>query len=737
MERGWGEAEEPNQQPMLRRCLIAIFFLLAANFSLAQSYPVQISVQLVPPFSGYLPDYAAPGNDNLRIYITFMDFSQPTYDVKLKFTLTGNNVSIQSKPWYFAGPFTLEPGVPLMLTGTDLSGMLNSANLDFSGITLPQYNQSKVLPEGFYTINVTAYDYANPLPIQVSNEGATQAWMMLCDPPLTNFPACGSEVPTSSVQFVSFSWSPLNMSSPTSALGTEYLFELWEVMPPNNNPNNVVLSTAPIYTITTNMTMITYGLAEPPLQVGWTYVWRVRAYDLDGRALFRNNGYSQVCTFTYGDESELLGNLANLTLTATVLTHRQARCMWDSTSVYASYHLEFRKTNTANWFPQNTTSANVRLTSLEPVTQYEAQVQGIFPNGEEGPWSNIVTFMTPAQAVLNCGEASPPPAQQNFSPLTQATAGMIWQVGQFEMIVTQLNNMSNPNGLYSGLGKVIMPLGVTVNCSYTNIQVGTDQVMYAGQVKGVTEGVSAWMTQWNLFQMFDLVDYNYPGTIDSVYVVNGMLVIVGDSGQVSVNAYQPPYSIQDANGTIYTIMPDGSIVVENPIPHIELSAAQVNVYTMALAEMRSENTPQLIAAYEQELQTKRQAFTNKLNTQYGLDYSSPTPATPAGRVVMTPLSYDSSNVDLQPTNEELQMKQAEFNYINAKVCRAFARPNPTTFDFDLLANFLYLNGEPSHQYIAQQLANGVSQQELADEVKVALYALIAETLEKVVFTKPE
>lgn len=723
---------------MLRTFFTTLAFaILSCTFSHAQSYPVQISVQLVPPFSGYLPDYAAPGNDNLHIYITFMDFSQPTYDVKLKFALTGNNVSIQSKSWYYAGPFTLEPGVPLMLTGTDLSGMLNSANLDYSGITLPQYNQSKVLPEGFYTINITAYDYANPLPIQVSNVGTTQAWMLLCDPPLTNLPACGSEVITSDPQFVAFSWSPLNMTAPTSALGTEYLFELWEVMPPNNNANNVVLSTAPIYTITTNLTMIAYGIAEPPLQIGWTYVWRVRAYDLDNRALFRNNGYSQICTFTYGDESELLGNLAQLTLSATVLTHRQARCNWDSTSVYASYHLEFRKINTANWFPQNTTSASVRLTSLEPVTQYEAQVRGIFPNGEEGPWSNIVTFTTSAQAVLNCGEASPPPAQQNFSPLTQATTGMIWQVGQFEMIVTQLNNMSNPNGLYSGLGKVIMPLGVTVNCSFLNIQVGTDQIMYAGQVKAITEGVSAWMTQWNLFQLFEMVDYNYPGGIDSVYVVNGMIVIMGDSGQVTVTAYQPPYSIQDANGTIYTIMPDGSVVVENPIPHIELTAAQMNVYTMALQEMRSENTPQLISAYEQELQTKRQSFTNKLNTQYGLDYSLPAPPTPDGRVVISPLGYDSTDVDLQPTSEELQMKQAEFNYINAKVCRAFARPNPTTFDFDLLANFLFMNGEPSHQYIARQLANGVSQEELAEEVKIAIYALIKDTLEKVVFTKPD
>lgn len=724
---------------MLRRSLIALLFLLLANFSHAQTFPVQISTQLVPPFSGYLPDYASPGNDNLRIYITLMDFSQPSYNVKLKFSLSGNNVSIQSKPWYFAGPFTLEPGVPLMLSGTDLSGMLNSANLDYSGITLAQYNQSKVLPEGFYTIEVTAYDFANPLPVPVSNIGTTQAWMMLCDPPLTNMPACGSEVTTSDPQFLAFSWSPLNMSSPTSALGTEYLFELWEVMPPNNNPNNVVLATAPIYTTTTNLTMITYGITEPPLQVGWTYVWRVRAYDLDNRALFRNNGYSQICTFTYGDESELLGNLANLTLSAQVLTHRQARCMWDSVSAYTSYHLEFRKMNTTNWFPINTANSNARITALEPLTQYEAQVHGIFPNGNDGPWSNIVTFTTPAQAVLNCGEASPPPAQQNFQPLTIANVGMIWQVGQFEMVVTQLNNPANPNGLYSGLGKVVMPLGVTLNVGYTNIQVGMDQVMYGGTVRAITEGVSAWMTQWNLYTLFETVDYNYGGGIDSVYVVNGMIVIVGDSGQTTINAYQPPYTIQDANGTMYTIMPDGTIVVENPIPHIELSQAQINVYTMALAAMRSENSTLLIGQLESNLDTKRQAINTQWNSDYGMPYSNSQqgdPPPPNVVLYMDYLQYDSSNQNQQPTQIELQVKQAEFDLAKAVVCRAFARPNPTEFDLDLLANFLMMGGVPSHQYLAQQLAVGRSQSELAEEVKIELYKFIEEVLYHKMFVVP-
>jgi hypothetical protein len=715
-----------------------LVFILTPLLSLclhAQNWPVQVSTQLVPPFSGYLNDYASPNNDNLRIYLTLTDFSLPSYNVKLKFKLTGNNITIQSKSWYYAGPFTLEPGVPLLVTGSDLSGMLNQNNLDYAGITTQQYNQTKVLPEGFYTLSVIAYDFQNPLNVQVSNEASTQAWMMLCDPPLISLPLCGSEVTITNPQQLTFSWSPLNMSAPSSALGHEYLFELWEVMPPNNAPGNVVASTAPIYSTTTILTILNYGIAEPPLQPGWTYVWRVRAYDLEGRELFRNNGYSQICTFTWGNNNNLLGNLANLTLTAQALTHRQARCMWDSNAVYTSYHLEYRKINTANWFPVNTTRSSERITSLEPQTTYEAQVHGIFFNGDDGPWSNIVTFTTPAQALLNCGESSPPPSIQNFSPLTQATTGMLWQVGQFEMSVTSLSNMSHPNGLYTGMGKMIMPLGITLNCSFSNIQIGTDMVMYNGEVKAVTEGVGSWLTQWNLYNWMSTVDFNYEGEIDSVYVVNGQIIIVGDSGQTTIQNYTPPFTIQSSDGTMYTVNADGSVTIENPIPHIALSAQQKNVYIMALNAMRNENSPAVISQYEQALTAAKQAYDNKITTDYGLDYNNP--PNNSGNVTMYVIYYDTANVDQQPFVEDKNVKQAEFNLVNAKVCRAFARPNPTDFDFDILANFLYLGGMPSYQYIAQGLTQGKTEQALADEVKAALYVFIADVLYKEVFTKPD
>ncbi len=720
---------------------IFLFFLSCLLISVeinAQSFPIQITTQLTPPFSGYISDYASPGNANLRVILLLNDFLHPSYDVKLKIKIQGQGITIQSQNWYYSGPVSLEPGLPQLLSGTDLSGLLNENNLDFSGITRQQYDTRKVLPEGFYTITITAYDFLNPIPIQVSNEGITQAWMVLNDPPYLNLPSCGSSVTPIIPQQITFSWTAMNLAAPSSALGSEYIFELWEIFPANQSPGNIVASTAPLYSVTTSLTLLNYGITEPSLTVGRQYVWRVHAHDLENRELFRNNGNSQLCTFSYGNTIDLLGNSAQLHLNAQALTNRQARCWWDSISIYANYRFEFRKVGTQNWFPLNTNHASLRIPDLEANTNYEAQVTGILPNGMEGPVSNLANWHTPEKPIFNCGESAPPSAPQNFHPLTQASAGMIFEIGQFEMEVISLNQNSNSGGWYSGLGKVVMPLGWTVSCSFSGILVGEDHVVYIGEVRAITEGVGVWVSQWELNNMLNTTDFNYNGNVDSVYVDgNGSLIIIGDSGTITISSYDLPYTIQDGSGTTYTIMPDGSVVILNTVPHIELSQQQINVYVQALISMRNENSLSAINQLDQQNTSSQNLLRSKINTDYGIDYSQPSNTPPNPNIFIENIQYDSSETFTKPLAEELAARNAEFNLIKAKVCRAFSKPNPSSFDLDLLANFLYMNGQPSHIYIAQQLSAGKSVNDLADEVKIALYAFIEETLMNKVFTKPQ
>src|SRR3954465_3982664 len=191
----------------IRSVVLLIFLLLGlGKVAHAQIYPVQVTTQLAPPFSGYIGDYSTAGNQNLKLFVLFSDFTKPAYSIKLKIKISGQGITLQSKSYFYSQAFSVQPGVPLEISGSDLAELLSTNNLDFSGISLKQYEEKKTLPEGFYNICFVAYDNNNPTQIQVSNESCTAGWMVLSDPPFLNLPMCGSTIKTLDPQNVFFQW---------------------------------------------------------------------------------------------------------------------------------------------------------------------------------------------------------------------------------------------------------------------------------------------------------------------------------------------------------------------------------------------------------------------------------------------------------------------------------------------------------------------------------------------------
>ncbi len=527
----------------------------------AQNYPVHITTQLVAPFSGFIPDYANAGEEKLKLLLTFTDFTKPQYNVKLKISIQGQGITIQSKSHFFSGPFTLQPGIPFEISGADLYDLLNTQNLDFSGITKAQYEQKKVLPEGFYSICVTAYDFNNPTAIQVSSNACAQAWMVLSDPPFLNLPVCSSTVSVSNPQQQTFSFTQMNMGSPNSAANTEYVFELWEIRPNGAVPNNVVQTSPPIYTYTTNFTTVNYGITEPPLLPGMQYAWRVKAQDITGRDYFKNNGYSQVCTFTYGSAYEGL-NL-NLNVHAQAVSQRQIKVWWDSLANFTSYKLQFRKAGSnGNWFPVTTTNAHTRILDLEPQTTYEFEVRGESQDFTS-EFSSPVNATTQPLPNYQCGELPFFPSNTNFSPLQQATPNMIWQVGQFEMTVLQLQNPISQNGRYSGYGKVKMPFIGFVYCSFDNIDVSNEHIVVNGKVNAMTKGIDTWINNNSVGTVqngTEEAEVNVPGplTLNDIHVntSNGTVEVGGNT----YNYIPDGTTIEDGNGNLFLVTADGQII---------------------------------------------------------------------------------------------------------------------------------------------------------------------------------
>ncbi|HEX2970445.1 MAG TPA: hypothetical protein VHO46_15215, partial [Bacteroidales bacterium] len=149
---------------LLKSAIIAFFLITYCGFeatSQIQVYPVSVTTRITPPYSVNLADYAAPGCDQLRVILLQRDLTQAPYRVFLKMNIELNGRTIiRSSPMYFPPALTLEPGIPAVISGSDLSAFFDPVNMDFVGYSRDAYMKSKLLPEGAYVITFTAYDWS-------------------------------------------------------------------------------------------------------------------------------------------------------------------------------------------------------------------------------------------------------------------------------------------------------------------------------------------------------------------------------------------------------------------------------------------------------------------------------------------------------------------------------------------------------------------------------------------------
>lgn len=561
-----------------------MILLIIASIGRTQNYPVQAFVQLTPPYSSYLPDYSDPFNNQLKVLLTLTDFSIPSYQVKLRFKIEGQGYTIESADLINFSTITLSPGVPVEISGSSLAPYLATNNLVFSGIDVASYEQNKLLPEGPATICVEVIDALGSNQSVIGNPSCAQSWFFKHDPPLLNTPFCGTEITPTDPQMVLFSWTPLHMSSPNAGQ-TQYKFELFEVQNEGDDPNLVVNS--PPFAMSTQITtnnFINYGIADNALVVGKTYVWRVQAMDPSGRDLYNNQGFSQVCTFTYGNVAASLLDGVTLELETFGTGVRQGTANWNASGTFDSYVLEVRKTGNSayEWFPHEVLTGQKKVNSLDPETEYEARVKGI-ANGAETDWSNISTFTTLPEPEYECGDASQPGQSPQFVPLDFLLPSHIVDIGQFSMTVTSAEPSGTAPGHFKGYGRVFIPfIFSNVNVGFDDITVDDNMKMVNGKVEALTQGVDQWVN--NNSQS----DYSVPEEIDSSstnYQDSIVVIYFGDSSlDIPFPSSGDSTMVTDSEGNVYTIHDDGSVTVVLVIT-IELSSFEIGILDSAFTKL--------------------------------------------------------------------------------------------------------------------------------------------------------
>lgn len=117
----------------MRQTLLSLIYLLLL-FSIPASsqsvvYPVQLQVQLLPPYTPCLSDYLNADFSRLRVIALQRDMSQPNYIFALKMTIKqGNQVVLQTdvnQLYTSNGEFTVQPGIATVISGSELRNLLS------------------------------------------------------------------------------------------------------------------------------------------------------------------------------------------------------------------------------------------------------------------------------------------------------------------------------------------------------------------------------------------------------------------------------------------------------------------------------------------------------------------------------------------------------------------------------------------------------------------------------------
>lgn len=280
-------------QPFLLASLCLLPFVLKGQ-------PIQITVALAPPYPVHWEDYA---QFNGQTVVTLTNTSQTFQSIRLVPTITGqaNGVMATLKPPYRPNsPISLAPLETKVLVGSQLRGLhdnLTLDDLDVQGVDVQQVIRTEVVPEGWYTLCVRAFEFNGTAQLSNPGMGCSPFQITWYDPPIVVNPPAGSTVSPLTPQFISMSWTPSGMPGLS-----RYRLEMMDLTALGLNANDAFESGLPFFFEKENLLTLgfPFGPAEPPLTVGHEYAIRVQAYDPMGKILFKNEGRSVVSTFKYG-----------------------------------------------------------------------------------------------------------------------------------------------------------------------------------------------------------------------------------------------------------------------------------------------------------------------------------------------------------------------------------------------------------------------------------------------------
>ncbi|MCZ7558582.1 MAG: carboxypeptidase-like regulatory domain-containing protein [Bacteroidia bacterium] len=269
----------------LLTALCGLLFICAAEVHAQLS----LAIQMDPRPSPYISDWRSNPN-TIRFIVT-----NPTNaDVQVRFYgyIEGDTRGRVAESNIDAPipPVTIRPGTS-MLNAVD-ANMLEDGAVAYSGPTREESRRSGRLPEDNFRLCVELRAYDPPW-TALSPEACTRFDIRLLFPPTLIAPVNASDVTAAPT----FQWSGVPL-----AIGEMAKYELTviELDPGQTNVAQAMKTNIPLMQ-RSDLRVPVYQVmpSDPKFEEKHRYAWQVRAYDVNERFTFANDGVSEIWSFTY------------------------------------------------------------------------------------------------------------------------------------------------------------------------------------------------------------------------------------------------------------------------------------------------------------------------------------------------------------------------------------------------------------------------------------------------------
>lgn len=286
----------------------------STTLSAQGNFPISIQVQLAPPFSPYISDYKN------KAIVSFTNRTNTDLDIYLRGKIENDRGQYAQTPptVYSNTSYHVPAHQTIVIQGFQIDENifdLNNIQTNLYGDVYDKLFRFGKLPEGFYSFCIYAYTRNDAGEYKaVSNpEDATTCFhfsINYTQPPVILTPMEDQNILPSPNQDLNITWSP-----PIGNLGNSMLvYDLYMVKVLENQDPNTVMSHVIQYGTGTyfkqNNIQLTYyhfnKLTTYSLEKGSRYALMVQVRDINNQAVFENNGFSEVRTFTYGFTGDII-----------------------------------------------------------------------------------------------------------------------------------------------------------------------------------------------------------------------------------------------------------------------------------------------------------------------------------------------------------------------------------------------------------------------------------------------